>query len=197
MIFDHRTYNIKPNRLGKFLETYERLALPLQRKYLGEPYGFFVTHIGPHESGRPSVAIRKPGGSGTTSRRDGGRSGVAGLSAGCFGARHAGRHGKSDSKAGVVLRSALSDRRPVVRVRSMRETAVEQRFRTRGTRDGRRNRLRCRSTRITAWLVLASSLDDVRAWWFRRAWLVTRFGPALPRLSLIASMPRSGILPTP
>src|SRR5258708_21283086 len=47
MIFDHRTYNIKPNRLGKFLETYERLALPLQRKYLGEPYGFFVTHIGP------------------------------------------------------------------------------------------------------------------------------------------------------
>jgi len=47
MIFDHRTYNIKPNRLAKFLETYERLALPLQRKYLGEPYGFFVTHIGP------------------------------------------------------------------------------------------------------------------------------------------------------
>jgi NIPSNAP protein len=39
MIFDHRTYNIKPNRLGKILETYERLALPLQRKYLGEPYG--------------------------------------------------------------------------------------------------------------------------------------------------------------
>jgi hypothetical protein len=47
MIFDYRTYNIKPNRLAKFLETYERLALPLQRKYLGEPYGFFVTHIGP------------------------------------------------------------------------------------------------------------------------------------------------------
>ena len=34
MIFDHRTYNIKPNRLAKFLETYERLALPLQRKHL-------------------------------------------------------------------------------------------------------------------------------------------------------------------
>jgi hypothetical protein len=46
MIFDHRTYNIKPNRLAKFLETYERRALPPQRKYLGEPYGFFVTHIG-------------------------------------------------------------------------------------------------------------------------------------------------------
>src|ERR1700730_4316064 len=47
MIFDLRTYTIKPNRLARFLETYERLALPLQRKYLGVPYGFFVTHIGP------------------------------------------------------------------------------------------------------------------------------------------------------
>jgi hypothetical protein len=47
MIFDHRTYTIKPNRLAKFLETYEHLALPLQRTYLGEPYGFFATHIGP------------------------------------------------------------------------------------------------------------------------------------------------------
>jgi hypothetical protein len=46
MIFDHRIYTIKPNRLARFLETYEQLALPLQRKYLGEPYGFFVSHIG-------------------------------------------------------------------------------------------------------------------------------------------------------
>src|ERR1700729_3064657 len=47
MIFDHRIYTIKPNQVPKFLETYERLTLPLQRKHLGEPYGFFVTHIGP------------------------------------------------------------------------------------------------------------------------------------------------------
>jgi hypothetical protein len=65
MIFDHRTYNIKPNRLAKFLETYERLALPLQRKYLGEPYGFFVTHIGPlsrvvHLWQYESLADREP-----------------------------------------------------------------------------------------------------------------------------------------
>jgi hypothetical protein len=38
MIIDHRVYTIKPNRLNRFLETYERLALPVQRKYLGEPY---------------------------------------------------------------------------------------------------------------------------------------------------------------
>jgi hypothetical protein len=47
MIIDHRVYTIEPNRLSRFLETYERLALPLQRKYLGESYGFFVSHIGP------------------------------------------------------------------------------------------------------------------------------------------------------
>jgi NIPSNAP len=47
MIFDHRIYAIKPNRIARFLDTYERLALPLQRKYLGEPYGFFISHIGP------------------------------------------------------------------------------------------------------------------------------------------------------
>jgi hypothetical protein len=47
MIFDHRTYTMKPNRVAAFLATYERVALPLQRQYLGEPYGFFVTDIGP------------------------------------------------------------------------------------------------------------------------------------------------------
>ena len=47
MIFDHRMYTMRPNRVAAFLATYERVALPLQRKYLGEPYGFFVTDIGP------------------------------------------------------------------------------------------------------------------------------------------------------
>ncbi|WP_338076359.1 NIPSNAP family protein [Bradyrhizobium erythrophlei] len=41
----HIQHQTEPAR--KILETYERRALPLQRKYLGEPYGFFVTHIGP------------------------------------------------------------------------------------------------------------------------------------------------------
>lgn len=47
MIFDHRMYTMRPNRVAAFLATYERVALPLQRKYLGEPYGFWVTDIGP------------------------------------------------------------------------------------------------------------------------------------------------------
>jgi hypothetical protein len=69
MIFDHRVYTIKPNRLARFLEAYERLALPLQRKYLGEPYGFFVSHIGPlgrvvhlWQYQRPRAAPRRHGG---------------------------------------------------------------------------------------------------------------------------------------
>ncbi len=47
MIFDHRIYTMRPNRVAAFLATYERVALPLQRKFLGEPYGFWVTDIGP------------------------------------------------------------------------------------------------------------------------------------------------------
>lgn len=47
MIFDHRQYTMRPNRVTAFLNTYERVALPLQRQYLGEPYGFWITDIGP------------------------------------------------------------------------------------------------------------------------------------------------------
>ncbi len=46
MIFDHRTYTARPNRLSDFLKLYEEVGLPMQRKYLGEPFGFFQTHIG-------------------------------------------------------------------------------------------------------------------------------------------------------
>jgi hypothetical protein len=47
MIFDHRTYTMRPNRLHDFLALYEEFGLPLQRQYLGEPFGYFYTHIGP------------------------------------------------------------------------------------------------------------------------------------------------------
>jgi len=46
MIFDHRTYTARPNQLLPFLKLYEEVALPMQRHYLGEPFGFFQTHIG-------------------------------------------------------------------------------------------------------------------------------------------------------
>lgn len=46
MIVDHRVYTLKPNRLKDFLNLYEEHGLPLQRKYLGEPVGFYATEIG-------------------------------------------------------------------------------------------------------------------------------------------------------
>ena len=46
MIFDHRVYTARPNRLNDFLKLYEDVGLPMQRQYLGEPFGFFQTHIG-------------------------------------------------------------------------------------------------------------------------------------------------------
>jgi hypothetical protein len=47
MIVELRTYTIKPLRTGDFLAVYERLALPLQKKYLGRLIGFFVSEVGP------------------------------------------------------------------------------------------------------------------------------------------------------
>lgn len=47
MIFDHRTYTVRPNRLHDFLTLYEQHGLPLQREFLGDPFGYFYTHIGP------------------------------------------------------------------------------------------------------------------------------------------------------
>lgn len=46
MIFDYRVYTARPNLLPKFLELYEKVGLPMQLHYLGEPFGFFQTHIG-------------------------------------------------------------------------------------------------------------------------------------------------------
>ncbi len=47
MIIDHRIYTCRPNMLPLFSKLYEEEGLPLQRKYLGEPIGFYMTHIGP------------------------------------------------------------------------------------------------------------------------------------------------------
>lgn len=46
MIIDHRTYTLRPLKLGKWLALYEQLALPVQLRYLGNLIGFFQTEIG-------------------------------------------------------------------------------------------------------------------------------------------------------
>jgi len=46
MIFDHRTYELRPGRLREFLALYEKEGLPVQKKHLGKLVGFFTTEIG-------------------------------------------------------------------------------------------------------------------------------------------------------
>lgn len=46
MILEERDYRLVPGMLGTFLQTYQRLGLPVQVRYLGEPVGFFTTDIG-------------------------------------------------------------------------------------------------------------------------------------------------------
>ncbi|MEC9265588.1 MAG: NIPSNAP family protein [Pseudomonadota bacterium] len=43
MIVDHRTYSVIPGKLAELLKIYEELGLPPQRKYLGEPIGWYVS----------------------------------------------------------------------------------------------------------------------------------------------------------
>jgi len=48
MILDHRTYQLRPDSLAAFLELYGREGLPIQKRHLGEPFGWFVSQdIGP------------------------------------------------------------------------------------------------------------------------------------------------------
>jgi hypothetical protein len=46
MIFDHRTYELKPGTLRDFLALYEREGLPVQTKHLGNPFAYFTTEVG-------------------------------------------------------------------------------------------------------------------------------------------------------
>lgn len=45
-IVDHRIYNITPRMLPKFIELFDSLAMPVLKKHLGQPLGFYVTSIG-------------------------------------------------------------------------------------------------------------------------------------------------------
>jgi hypothetical protein len=46
VIVDERTYTIAPGRLDAYLEMHLREALPIMRRHLGEPVGYFVTETG-------------------------------------------------------------------------------------------------------------------------------------------------------
>jgi len=46
MILDERTYSIRPGAVQAYLQSHYARALPLMRRYLGEPYGYFTTETG-------------------------------------------------------------------------------------------------------------------------------------------------------
>lgn len=46
MILEERDYRLVQGMTGAFLKAYETLGLPVQRRHLGEPVGYFVTDIG-------------------------------------------------------------------------------------------------------------------------------------------------------
>ena len=46
MIVEERMYTMHVGKLPEFLETYEREALPLLRRHLGNQFGFFINEIG-------------------------------------------------------------------------------------------------------------------------------------------------------
>ena len=47
MVVDHRTYDFHPNTMNGWLGAYERIALPVQQRHLGQLLFFAVTECGP------------------------------------------------------------------------------------------------------------------------------------------------------
>ena len=47
MIVDVRTYNIVPRKMATYLGLFEQYALPVQRKHIGDPLGYFLVEHGP------------------------------------------------------------------------------------------------------------------------------------------------------
>ncbi len=46
MIVDIRTYDIVPRKVPEYVALFEEYGLPVQRRHLGEPLGYFVTEHG-------------------------------------------------------------------------------------------------------------------------------------------------------
>ena len=46
MIIDHRTYRIQHGKAKEYIALFEEFGLPVQRRHLGEPIGYFQTIIG-------------------------------------------------------------------------------------------------------------------------------------------------------
>jgi hypothetical protein len=46
-IVDLRLYTIRLRKMAEFIDVFDRLAMPVQLKYLGRPLGMFTSAVGP------------------------------------------------------------------------------------------------------------------------------------------------------
>jgi hypothetical protein len=46
-IVDLRVYTIQLRKMAEFIEVFDRLAMPVQLKYLGRPLGVYTSAVGP------------------------------------------------------------------------------------------------------------------------------------------------------
>jgi len=46
VLIDHRVYRVRPGRVPEQLALYEKLAYPVQLRYMGEPHYYLVTESG-------------------------------------------------------------------------------------------------------------------------------------------------------
>ncbi|WP_440640923.1 NIPSNAP family protein [Bradyrhizobium sp. PUT101] len=46
-IVDLRVYTIRLRKMGEFIDVFDRLAMPVQLRYLGRPLGMFTSAVGP------------------------------------------------------------------------------------------------------------------------------------------------------
>ena len=57
MIFDHRTYTVKPGMLAQQLELYDRYGRAPQERHLGKPVFYGVTETGETQHLRPHLGV--------------------------------------------------------------------------------------------------------------------------------------------
>ena len=46
MLVDLRRYTIMPGQLKAYLALYEKYGLPVQRRHVGDPLGYFISEVG-------------------------------------------------------------------------------------------------------------------------------------------------------
>jgi hypothetical protein len=46
-LVDLRVYTIRLRKMAEFIDVFDRLAMPVQLKYLGRPLGMFTSAVGP------------------------------------------------------------------------------------------------------------------------------------------------------